>query len=89
MLTVPEEWAAGVDPARPEAARTMLIEHFGDWDASLRALLAEADDPLTPRPIHVLPVGHRWDHVRGVTLLGDAALLDRVAAYQEPTAGTP
>jgi predicted NAD/FAD-dependent oxidoreductase len=43
MLTVPEEWAAGVNPARPEAART---------DA---------------------PQG----------------LLDRFAAYQEPTAGAP
>jgi 2-polyprenyl-6-methoxyphenol hydroxylase-like FAD-dependent oxidoreductase len=71
-LRVTEDWSAGLDPA---AARTVLLDHFTGWDESLRALIRDADTPLVPRPIHALPVGHRWDRVPGVTLLGDAAHL--------------
>ncbi|MFC4146383.1 NAD(P)/FAD-dependent oxidoreductase [Micromonospora mangrovi] len=59
---------AGRDPAR-------LVERFADWAPELRALITEADGDLVPRAIHMLPVGHRWDRVPGVTLLGDAAHL--------------
>ncbi|CCH31723.1 NAD(P)/FAD-dependent oxidoreductase [Actinosynnema sp. NPDC047251] len=74
-LTVPEEWIAGVDFADTAAAKAVLLDRFADWDASLRAVIADAEGDLVPRPIHALPVGHRWDHVPGVTLLGDAAHL--------------
>ncbi|WP_406005488.1 FAD-dependent monooxygenase [Streptomyces sp. NBC_00637] len=74
-LRVAEDWADGIDFGDTEAARGHVLKHFADWDKSLRALVADADGPLVPRLIHALPVGHRWDRVPGVTLLGDAAHL--------------
>jgi 2-polyprenyl-6-methoxyphenol hydroxylase-like FAD-dependent oxidoreductase len=55
--------------------RELLLGHFGDWDAHLRALIADSDGELIPRPIYTLPVGHRWNRVPAVTLIGDAAHL--------------
>ncbi|WP_210587053.1 NAD(P)/FAD-dependent oxidoreductase [Streptomyces sp. GESEQ-35] len=74
-LEVAEEWLDGIDFTDTGAAKARVLEHFADWDKSLRALVADADGTLTPRRIHALPVGHRWDRVPGVTLLGDAAHL--------------
>ncbi|MCI3242110.1 FAD-dependent oxidoreductase [Streptomyces spinosisporus] len=70
-----EDWLDGIDFGDDEAARAQVLEHFADWDKSLRALIADADGPLVPRRIHALPAGHRWPRVPGVTLLGDAAHL--------------
>jgi 2-polyprenyl-6-methoxyphenol hydroxylase-like FAD-dependent oxidoreductase len=74
-LTVGEEWLDGIDFTRPQAARQAVLAQFEGWAGSLRALVADADGPLVPRRIHALPADHRWDHVPGVTLLGDAAHL--------------
>src|SRR6202008_582740 len=41
------------------------------WAPSLLPLI-DACGTITPRPI-VAPIGHRWAHRAGVTLLGDAA----------------
>jgi 2-polyprenyl-6-methoxyphenol hydroxylase-like FAD-dependent oxidoreductase len=74
-VEAPEDWLDGIDFGDDAAARAQVLEHFADWDKSLRALIADADGPLVPRRIHALPVGHRWPRVPGVTLLGDAAHL--------------
>ncbi len=76
-LKVPEQWvtSSGIDFRDMEAARRQLLSHFADWDERLRALIAANDTELIPRPIYALPVGHRWERIPGVTLLGDAAHL--------------
>ncbi|GGI98096.1 FAD-dependent oxidoreductase [Streptomyces brasiliensis] len=74
-LETAEEWLDGIDFTDTEAAKAAVLGHFADWDKSLRALVGDADGALVPRRIHALPVGHRWDRVPGVTLLGDAAHL--------------
>lgn len=72
-LTIDEGWTTSVDFTDTEAAKAAVLDHFADWDSGLRALVADAEGPLTPRQVHALPVGHQWHRVPGVTLLGDAA----------------
>ncbi|MFE5820005.1 FAD-dependent oxidoreductase [Streptomyces sp. NPDC056479] len=71
-LKADEGWLDTVDFTDQAAAKAAALAHFEDWDEGLRGLVADADT-ITPRRIHALPVGHRWDRVPGVTLLGDAA----------------
>ncbi|MFG3039905.1 FAD-dependent oxidoreductase [Streptomyces sp. NPDC048330] len=73
-LTADENWLDTVDFTDPATAKSAVLAHFDDWHEDLRALIADADT-LTPRRIHALPVGHRWERTAGVTLLGDAAHL--------------
>jgi 2-polyprenyl-6-methoxyphenol hydroxylase-like FAD-dependent oxidoreductase len=72
-LRVPPGWTTSIDFTDVTTAKAAVLEHFTGWHENLRALVADADGALVPRPIFALPVGHRWDRVPGVTLLGDAA----------------
>ncbi|MGY6653022.1 FAD-dependent oxidoreductase [Amycolatopsis sp. TRM77291] len=74
-LKTAENWISTLDFTDTAAAKTAVLDHFDGWDAGLRKLITDADGELTPRPIHALPIGHRWDRVPGVALLGDAAHL--------------
>ncbi|MFJ5265198.1 FAD-dependent oxidoreductase [Streptomyces sp. NPDC088387] len=76
-VQIAEDWLDGIDFTNTESVKAAVLRQFEDWDDSIRALVADADSAteLTPRKINALPVGHRWDRVPGVTLLGDAAHL--------------
>jgi 2-polyprenyl-6-methoxyphenol hydroxylase-like FAD-dependent oxidoreductase len=74
-LKVDEGVLDTIDFTDQEAAKAAVLSYFDGWDKDLQALVADADNPLVPRRIHALPVGHRWERTPGVTLLGDAAHL--------------
>ena len=76
-MRVPEDWVknGGLNASSAEALKAGLADYFADWSESLLHLIRKSDADVTPRPIYALPVGHRWEHRRGVTLLGDAAHL--------------
>ena len=76
-LRAPEDWIerGGLDMSSPHAMKRSLAAHFSGWSETLLELIYRSDDRMTPRAIHVLPAGHRWEHRPGVTLLGDAAHL--------------
>jgi 2-polyprenyl-6-methoxyphenol hydroxylase-like FAD-dependent oxidoreductase len=72
-LKTDESWLDGIDFTDAETAKQAVLAQFEGWHDTLRALVADGDGAIVPRRIHALPVGHRWDRVPGVTLLGDAA----------------
>ena len=72
-----ENWMSeeGVDMNDANAVREQLAKTYEDWVPELRNFTQKADDHSTWRTLYMLPVGIKWDHRKGVTLLGDAAHL--------------
>lgn len=71
----PVEWVRALDFREPSAALARVADEFKDWAAPLRALVTAGAGVPVVRPIHTLPIDHRWQRVSGVTLVGDAAHL--------------
>ena len=71
----PEDWIAGIDFSDPATALARIAVEFEGWAPELTALITDSETAPVPRPIYALPVGHRWNRLPGVTLLGDAAHL--------------
>src|SRR6202044_826500 len=74
-LNKPEDWIARIDFSDPVTALAQVAAEFDGWAPELTALLTDTETDPVLRPIHALPLEHRWDRVPGVTLLGDAAHL--------------
>lgn len=75
MFRVPLDWiqSGGLDLSAPDRARSTLKSALPGWAPKFLAFIDECNDAIVARPLVMLPVGHRWEHRAGVTLLGDAA----------------
>lgn len=73
----PPNWQVAADVALDDTAavRAHLLRMFEGWDESLLHLVRHNDGGFVSRPVFVLPAPHTWEHVPGITLLGDAAHL--------------
>ncbi|KAF2673218.1 FAD/NAD(P)-binding domain-containing protein [Microthyrium microscopicum] len=74
----PENWTKtnGLDEQNGEALRSAALKGYTDWDERITSLLDAIDSGgLVNRDLYHLPVGIRWKHVPGLTLIGDAAHL--------------
>ena len=68
-------------PTDPAEARKTLLEIYSDWAPWIRKFIEHCDDvAIYTRALYYLPVGHRWEHKPGLTLIGDAAHLMSPAA---------
>lgn len=75
LLTRPREWFEAIDFTDATASAARIAKEFEGWAPELTGLITQSDTPPILRPFYTLPIGHRWDRVPGVTLLGDAAHL--------------
>lgn len=74
-LNKPEEWISSMAFDDQTSGLARLAAQFQGWDDRLISLITQSDAIGAPRPIYMLPVGHRWMRQPGLTLLGDAAHL--------------
>lgn len=74
---LPEDWqrCCGYDAFDAKAVKDAVKRDFADWDERLVRFTQVAEDKVTPRDLYMLPIGHEWTHLKGVTLIGDAAHL--------------
>ena len=74
-LNKPEDWITSIEVGGKKSSLARIAGEFEGWASHLIDMVAESDIEPVIRPIYALPVGHRWNRVAGLTLLGDAAHL--------------
>ena len=60
ILNKPEDWIARIDFSDPVTALACVAKEFDGWAPELTALITDGETAPLPRPIHALPVEHRW-----------------------------
>ncbi|CAI6095369.1 unnamed protein product, partial [Clonostachys chloroleuca] len=71
-----KEEKCGIDSTNLEQVKKELLQKdFSGWCPELKDAISSAEGPCVPRSHHILPVGTHWEHVDGLTLIGDAAHL--------------
>ncbi|CAJ2511735.1 Uu.00g073600.m01.CDS01 [Anthostomella pinea] len=72
-----EDWmrTCGYDPRDLEQTKKALLAEMHDYCPQLREAVEKTQGACEPRTLFQLPVGWRWEHRRGVTIIGDAAHL--------------
>ncbi|KAI5195968.1 putative oligopeptide transporter [Aureobasidium subglaciale] len=58
-----------------EAIKSQLLSEFANWDSQYKKWIEACDISPWISNLDMLPVGHKWTHRSGVTLVGDAAHL--------------
>lgn len=69
------EWIEQINFKDEDIAKQTIANEFENWAPELLSLIVDAESTPIPRKIFALPDQHKWDHLQGVTLLGDAAHL--------------
>ncbi|KAM0330517.1 hypothetical protein ACHAQA_003464 [Verticillium albo-atrum] len=65
----------GHDATNLAEAKKALMEEYHDWSSSLTDGILKSEGDCKPRSLYMLPVGFKWQHHQGVTIIGDAAHL--------------
>jgi 2-polyprenyl-6-methoxyphenol hydroxylase-like FAD-dependent oxidoreductase len=59
-----------------DEAKTEILRRYSDWAPDLLDLVKCSDPGYNiPCALYELPVGHTWEHKKGLSLIGDAAAL--------------
>ncbi|KAH8648839.1 putative zeaxanthin epoxidase [Ilyonectria robusta] len=82
FMSKPESYAKdkGLDPEDPNHIRAVLLQEYRHWAPELKRFIDLCGNDIDLRVLHMLPVGIRWPHRPGFTLIGDAAHLMTVFA---------
>ncbi|PZE25672.1 MULTISPECIES: NAD(P)/FAD-dependent oxidoreductase [unclassified Curtobacterium] len=76
VMKKPLAWADTLDSRNRQEALRLIADQLGEgWAPELRELITAGDTDPVIRPIWGLPLGHTWDRMPGVMLVGDAAHL--------------